>query len=216
MQAQERSYTVKSQKRMVQEGNASLAATTQYSAPAKKDTEDLAAPMQNLCMNMPFLSAVQQENAPVRVEEELDGIQTIALPEDQLQLTSGASKLSIADQYEDALSNTSRDLNLLSAESKAKRLLAVKTLHAKLLEPPLQATVLALTLPHIVKPILKRFEDPAEAVRDGAVALMSGLLEFSADIDQVTPYVIPVTLERLRATRPIAAIETVKVQAGLP
>ena len=59
-------------------------------------------------------------------------------------------------------------------------------------------TVLALALPHLVKPLLKRFEDPVERVRDTAIGLLMQLLEKAADVDQVMEYVLPVTLERLR------------------
>eukprot|EP01052_Picozoa_sp_SAG31_P020264 SAG31_NODE_1515_length_8037_cov_2.470773_7_plen_286_part_00 len=218
MQQEEKRYTKSSKNRMNHATSRSLASLNpQAPAPSRRKQRDhgplAAVHVQNVCMQMPRFSATP-ETAKVPMTEQLDAAVTIALdPETAGQLAttpaagdSGQKHVSIADQYEDTLTNTARDLNLLSAEHKSKRLQAVRTLHAKLLEPPLNATVLALSLPHIIKPILKRFEDPVESVRDEAVRLLSELLHASADIDQVLPYVLPVTLDRLRAARPIKSV----------
>ena len=217
MQQAETAYTRNSKKRMENATSRSLASLNPQPAKSKADDPKPLAPVQNqLCMQMPRFSAAPAKTK-VRVEQQLDAEVTVALPAAELDRSAALGKVlssgkehrhvSIADQYEETLTNTARDLNLLSAEHKSKRLQAVRSLHAKLLEPPLNATVMALTLPHIIKPILKRFEDPVESIRDEAVKLMSQLLHTSADIDQVLPYVLPVTLDRLRAARPTKIIE---------
>ena len=116
----------------------------------------------------------------------------------QLAAAPDDKPANFAEQLEHALTSSARDLNMLSAEQKFKRIQGLKSLSDKLLNPPLHPTVLALTLPHVVSPLLKRFEDPVERVRDAAIDLIMKLLTSAADIEQVLQYVLPVTLERLR------------------
>jgi hypothetical protein len=207
MMAEETNYASSNRHRV--RGAGSLASLSTMVAPTKRKPIQAvsapiiaAAPPSRLAMP----SELVRQNLLQPGDSELEPTVTVPTrsfaadgPDPTAELESAeANPASFAEQLERALSSSSRDLNLLTAEQKFKRLKAVQSLEAKLLSPPLHPTVLALALPHLVKPLLKRFEDPVERVRDTAIGLLMQLLEKAADIEQVMEYVLPVTLERLR------------------
>lgn len=153
------------------------------------------------CMTMPLFSqSAMAAAADLEIEPTVVTMRTKGFVdgEDEAAEPMPMDEASFAEQLERALTATARDLNMLTAPEKHKRKDALDSIQHKLLSPPLHATVIALALPHLVKPLLKRFEDPVEVVRDRATALLMQLLQASADIEQVLQYVLPVTLERLR------------------
>jgi hypothetical protein len=211
MQASEDSFASKNRHR-VQPPSRSLASlSVRAAAPTPKAPVPYQTPSHAPCMTMPLYSKALQ--APE--SEELEPTATITMATGSFADDTdedGDNELGsvgFAEQLERALTATARDLNLLTAPEKLKRQGALRSIEDKLLSPPLHATVIALALPHLTKPILKRFEDPVERVRDHAVSLLTRLLQHAADIEQVVQYVLPVTLERLRpapeAARPGAA-----------
>eukprot|EP01147_Barroeca_monosierra_P003460 gene3460-6095_t len=97
------------------------------------------------------------------------------------------------------LQSIQRDINCLSNENRAIRKRALLSIKSSTVDSKnkLNAAVMQAILHEILKPLLKKYEDPTEKCRELAIEIISSFLQEKPETSIYLPYIIPAYAHRL-------------------